>query len=180
MTETQPQPISLSETELKEIKLKATETKRLLEYAFHNASAEQLSELEPSLTDIRVQLKLCELISAVRTGLKKSRSLGTWLPRGNIEQIVRACSNQRYEALAIESILNKHGGINGLLVFHLGVKDQTTLFTTVDALPTEMKEDLAKQCGKEKINMYVAQWISSYDTSKSTIVFLAPQQTFYD
>jgi hypothetical protein len=169
MTETQPQPISLSETELKEIKLKATETKRLLEYAFHNASAEQLSELEPSLKDIRVQLKLCELISA-----------GTWLPRGNIEQIVRACSNQRYEALAIESILNKHGGINGLLVFHLGVKDQTTLFTTVDALPTEMKEDLAKQCGKEKINMYVAQWISSYDTSKSTIVFLAPQQTFYD
>jgi len=69
MTKTQPQPISLSETEpkeakpketelketeVKEIKLKVTETKRLLEYAFYNASAEQLSELELSLKDICV------------------------------------------------------------------------------------------------------------------------------
>jgi hypothetical protein len=180
MTATQPQSISLSEADIKDTCSHATETKRLLLHAFDNASAEQQSELEPNLKDLQSVLTLYELISAIRMGLKKTKSLDMWFPKGHIEQIVRACCNQRYREHDIECILYEHGDINGLLVFHLGTKSQTTLFPKTYALPREMIVGLAKQCKKEVINKVIPGWITRYDRTKSTIAFFVPQQTFCD
>ena len=122
-------------------------------------------------------LTLFEVICAVRKGLKRTKSI-TWIPRGHIKEIIRACCNQRYEEHDIESILYKHGDIKGLLVFHLGTMGQTTLFPKTRALPIEMIEDLAKRCAKEEINSAVLEWIEKYDRSKSTISFFVPKKTF--
>jgi len=174
MTSAQPQSISLSEAEIKETCDHTAKTKRLLLHAFYNASAEQKSDLEPNLKDLQDLLTLYEVISDVRKGLNKTKS--TWVPRGHIAEIVRACCNQRYEEHDIESIFYKHGGINGLLVLHLGAKDHTPVYSKICALSIEMIAELAKQCGKEKINGAVPGWIDDYNRSRSTFAFFSPSR----
>lgn len=174
MAATQPQSISVSEAEIKDTCDHATETKRLLQYAFDNASAEQQSHLVTNLMDLQNLITLYELISAIRKGLKNTKSLNNWLPRGHTAKIVRACCNQQYEENDIEYIFYENGDINGLLVFHLGTKDQTTLFSKTLALPRERIAELAKMCKKEKINSVVPGWIDSYDRTKSTPAFFVP------
>lgn len=66
MTSAQPQSISLSEAEIKDTCDHTAKTKRLLLHAFHNASAEQKSDLEPNLKDLQDLLTLYEVIFDVR------------------------------------------------------------------------------------------------------------------
>jgi hypothetical protein len=182
MTTAQPQPISLSEAEAEKAEITeadienicdhTTETKRLLQDAFHKASADLQSGLEPIIEELQHLLTQYELIFAVRKGLKR-QSLTRWIPRGYITDIIQACCNHLYEERDLESIFYEHGDINGLLVFHLGAKSQTKLFSKADALPTASMADLAKQCKREEINKLVPDWIDTYDRSKSTIAFLA-------
>jgi hypothetical protein len=60
----------------------------------------------------------------------------------------------------------------------LGTKSQTSLFSRICALPTDMITELAKQCKEEEINPVVPDWIKNYDRSKSILFF--PRQIFYD
>jgi hypothetical protein len=174
MTATQPQSISLSDAEFKDTFDHTTETKRLLQHAFDHGSAKQQSDLIPTLMNLQQLITLYELISAIRQGLKNTTSLDNWLPRGHPAKILEACCNQRYLEDDLEYIFYKDGGINGLLVFHLGTKGQTTLFTKTLALPRERIVELAKMCKKEQINALIEKWIGKYKMTKSTTAFFVP------
>jgi hypothetical protein len=157
MTAKQPQSISLSEANVKDTCDHAAKSKGLLLHAFRNGSVEQQSRLAPNIKDLQNLLTLYEIIFSVRKALDETReSLKNWIPKGHIELIVRACCNQQYKEHDVEHIFYNHGDINGLLVFYLGTKGQTTLFPKARALPIEMMVDLAIQCGKEQINSVVS------------------------
>lgn len=69
-----------------------------------------------------------------------------------------------------------NGGINRLLVLHLGTKDHTAIFSIIGVLLIEIIAELAKKYGKEKINAGIAGWINDYNTSKSTFTFFSPSR----
>jgi hypothetical protein len=81
--------------------------------------------------------------------------------------VVQACCNQRYKDHDIERIFHKHGGINAVLVLHLGTRFQNALFGQLYVLSVEMWEKLAKQFREEEINALVKAWIDGYDKSRS-------------
>lgn len=178
MTSTKPQSTSLSEAEIRDTRDHIAKTKDLLLHAFHKASAKQRSELQSNLQVLQDLSMLYQLISGICEGLSKARrssDLKNWLPKGEIVKMVQACCNQRYEDHDIESIFYKHGGVNGLLVFHLGTKDYDGLVGKTLALPKGMIADLAKRCGKEEINAVVPVWIKT-NNQKSTIAFFSPSR----
>ncbi|PMD58867.1 uncharacterized protein K444DRAFT_630531 [Hyaloscypha bicolor E] len=71
MTLVQLQLISLLEAKIKDTCNHTTETKRLLLYAFHNASPEQKSKLERNLKELQDLLILYEIISDIPELAKK-------------------------------------------------------------------------------------------------------------
>jgi hypothetical protein len=162
---------SLSEAEFQGLCDLIAETESSLVRGFRIAAPEQHSRLETKLKDLQNVLALFDLISSFRKALKKEgEKFQAWIPKGHIVHVVRACCDQRYEEHDIEHIFYKYGGINGLLVLHLVTQQQSRLFSTIDALPTNMIADLAEQCGKEGINsIYVPAWIKNFDKSKSIL-----------
>jgi hypothetical protein len=178
---TTEKPPSIPEAELQELCDRIAGTEASLLHGFSNASPGQHTHLETKLKRIQNIGVLYELIGFIRRALKalkESAEIHNWIPRGNIERVVWACCNQRYEKHDLEYIFYEDGDINGLLVLHLGTKSQTSLFSRICALPTDMITELAKQCKEEEINPVVPDWIKNYDRSKSILFF--PRQIFYD
>lgn len=73
----------------------------------------------------------------------------------------------------MEYIFYKHGGFNGLLVFYLGTRFQTSLFAKINILPPDLKQDLAEKSGEEKVpSDLLPAWVDTYDKSSKGIFSL--------
>jgi hypothetical protein len=179
---TTEQPPSISEAELQELCDCIAGTETSLLHGYNTASPDQHAHLEPKLKRLQNIAVLYEVSCSIRRALqalRESREIPkSWVPKGNLEHVVRACCNQRYEKHDLEQIFYENGDIYALLVLHWGTKSQTNLLPKICALPPDMIADLAKQLAKEMINSFVVEWVIEYDRSKSIPFF--PQQTFHD
>jgi hypothetical protein len=165
---TTEQPPSIPEAELQELCNHIAGTEASLLHGFSTASPDQHTHLETKLKRLQHVLVLHEVICFIHKALqalRESREIHNWILKGNIEHVVRACCNQRYEKHDLEYIFYKDGDINGLLVLHWGTRSQTGLFPKICALPTDMITKLAKQYKKEIVNPFVLDWIKDYDRS---------------
>ncbi|KAN0109953.1 hypothetical protein V8E51_006340 [Hyaloscypha variabilis] len=142
-----------------------TNAERSLRLNFRKRTFAERSPLEPKLNALLGAIRLHEIFSYFQRAMEKvDRS---WLPKGRIEQVVRACVNDRYQEGDIERIFYEQGGIAGLLVLQLGTRNQIGLFAQIYALPVELREELARQCGCEEISPVVQAWILSFDRSRT-------------
>jgi len=157
------------ESDFQELRILVTKTKASLQHGFRTDTLERCYRLEPEIQDLQDVIKLRQIFSSFRKPLMQVDK--TWIPKGRIEQIVRACCNQRYREHDIERIFYEHGDINGLLVLHLGTRSQNALFAQLYALPVELREELAKRCKQIDINPLVQAWINCYDKSRGMISF---------
>lgn len=140
-----------------------------LQYGFQNFTSEQRSHVMPKLEELQNAIKPHQIFSLFQKSLKQvDRS---WTPKGQIEKVVQACCDNRYKEEDIEYIFYRHGGINGLLVLHLGSRFQNALFSQIYALPVKLREELATRCGREEINPLIQAWIDNFDKSRSTYRF---------
>ena len=144
-----------------------TNAERSLRLNFRKRTFSELSPLEPKLNALLGAIRLHEIFSSFQKAVEKVDR--TWLPKGRIEQVVRACINGRYQEGDIEQIFYEQGGIAGLLVLQLGTRNQIGLFAQIYALPMELREELARQCGCEEISPFVQIWIGSFDRSRSIV-----------
>lgn len=157
---------SIADANFQELCDVITTTQVLLQYSFHGATVAQRSLLESKLDGLQNTIKLHQIFSSFQKSLQQVDK--SWVPKGRIEQVVSACCNLRYEKHDIERTFYEHGGINGLLVLHLGTRFQNALLAQLYALPVELREELAEQCRAEEINPAVQAWIDNYDKSQST------------
>ncbi|KAE9362887.1 hypothetical protein N431DRAFT_391453 [Stipitochalara longipes BDJ] len=142
-----------------------TNAERSLRINFRKRTFAERSPLGPKLNALLGAIRLHEIFSFFQEALEKvDRS---WLPKGRIEQVVQACINGRYQEGDIERIFYEQGGIAGLLVLQLGTRNHIGLFAQIYALPVELKEELARQCGCEEISPIVQAWILSFGRSRT-------------
>ena len=167
---TEPQPQWMSEPDFQLFYFLIQKANVLLpQCIFRSATSEQLSRLEPQLEELQNGIKLHQIFSSFQKSMKQVDR--TWIPKGRIEQVVRACCDQRYQEQDIERIFYEYGDINGLLVLHLGTRSQNALFAQMYALPVELRQELAKRCRETEISPLVKTWIQCYEKSRGTFPY---------
>jgi hypothetical protein len=80
-----------------------------------------------------------------------------WLPKGNIENVIRACVNRQYDKsdhITIE--FYRYRDIRAVIALYLATKgDNNWVFAQIEALPEEWRKILIDKVKKIRINDYV-------------------------
>lgn len=84
-----------------------------------------------------------------------------WLPRGNIEDVIRACVNGQCDKSDYITIdFYRYGAIHAVIALYLATKgDNNWVFAQIEALPEEWRKILIEEVKKIKINDHVPTWI---------------------
>ncbi|PVH78524.1 hypothetical protein DL98DRAFT_533819 [Cadophora sp. DSE1049] len=149
---------------IKEVNDTIDEASKMIRDFTFTASAEEAVELKNYSSGLRDSIKLLHIIVSFRRSLAETKP--DWIPKGQIEQIIRASHNSQYRDDDIETIFYKHGGPMSLLVLHCGTKNNKSLFAKINALPIEVRADLARLCGKEDINVFIQPWIKKLNLAR--------------
>jgi hypothetical protein len=73
-----------------------------------------------------------------------------WLPRGNIEDVIRACVNKQCDKSDYITIeFHRYGGIHAVIALYLATKgDNNWVFAQIEALPEEWRRLLIEEVKK--------------------------------
>ena len=156
----------MSENDLQELCDLTVQTCTNLRRAVQNTTLQQRSQFNAHLKDLQDAIKLLEISSSFRKSAQEVDQ--NWIPKGIIERVLRACCNERYKDHHIEAIFYQHGDISGLLALYLGTKGKTALFTELEALSLQHKEDLAREFKGCPISPVASAWSASYNRAHST------------
>ena len=118
------------------------EAKKLIRDFTFMASAEEAAEIKEYSSGLRDQIKLLNIIVSFRRSLVVETK-PDWIPKGQIEQMIRASHNAQYRDDDLETTFYKHGGAIILLVLYCGTRNNKSLFGKIYALPIEVRADLA-------------------------------------
>jgi hypothetical protein len=162
---TAPGSYQMPETYFEDLCNLITNTENALRFNLRKRTLRDRSLLEPKLQALQDAIKLHEIFSSFQKVLEKVDI--SWLPKGRIEDVVQACVDRRYKDHDIERIFYERGGISGLLVLHLGTRNQNALFEQIYALSVELRVELAIRCGDGQINPVVQAWVDNFDRSGS-------------
>ncbi|KAH8653938.1 hypothetical protein BGZ60DRAFT_158322 [Tricladium varicosporioides] len=170
MTPEQSQITSSSPADFQSLCWLITTAQSTLLSHFPIVSPSQLDILRPGLEQFSLILKLHYVYSSFQQSVKQLDK--SWIPKGRIEQVIRACCDGRYRDHDIERLFYVQGGINGVLVLHLGTRFQNAMFAQIYSLPLELVEELARKCGTEEISPFVRAWIEGFDKSRGEFLFI--------
>jgi hypothetical protein len=92
----------------------------------------------------------------------------TWIPSGNIENVIRACVNGQCEKSDITIDFYRHGGVRAVIALYLGTRDYNWVFAQIEALSEEWRKNLIDEVKRIKVNDLVPAWIGTCDRSPST------------
>jgi hypothetical protein len=103
-----------------------------------------------------------------------------WLPKGNIEDVIRACVNGQCDKSDYITIdFYRYGDIHAVIALYLATKgDNNWVFAQIEALPEEWRKILIEEIKKIRINDHIPTWICtcikspSITSSLSSIVLL--------
>lgn len=146
------------------------EATRKISEASSTASAEEAVELKRHSLELYDSIKVLHLIVSIRDALRETKD--DWIPKGQIEQIIRASHNSQYREDDIETIFYQNGGATSLLVLYCVTRNHKSIFAQINALSVEARAELAELCGREKINDFIAPWINKLDYTRGTLHYL--------
>ena len=153
---------------LNEVKNTIDEATKMIQDFTFMATAEEAVEIKKYSSSLRDHLKLRNIIVLFRRSLVVE-SKPDWIPKGQIEQIIRASHNTQYGDDDLETTFYKHGGAMSLLVLYCGTRNNESLFGKIYALPIEVRTDLARLCGKEEINVFIQRRIAKLKLARGTL-----------
>ncbi|KAH7400292.1 hypothetical protein BKA64DRAFT_642448 [Cadophora sp. MPI-SDFR-AT-0126] len=150
------------------------EASKVIQNFVLTASVEEAGELEEYSYTLYDSIKVLHLIDSIRKALAETKP--DWIPKGQIELIVRACYNSQYRDDDIETVFYKHGGPMSLLVLYCGTRNSRAIFAKIYALSIEAREHLARLCGKEYINDFIPPWMNKLNYARELSNSAEPSQ----
>lgn len=143
---------------------------QVLRQAVHDAERpqNQLQPFFPEIKNLQNEISLQQLRFHFYSALKLTKK--DWIPKGNIENVVRACVNGQCEKSDITIDFYRHGGIHAVIALYLATKDYNWLFAQIEALPEEWRKLLIEEVKTIKINDLTPAWIGTCDRSPSTLL----------
>jgi hypothetical protein len=132
----------------------------------------------PPIESLENEISLQQLRVHFYNALESTKK--NWLPKGNIENVIRACVNEQCDKSDyITTDFYRFGGIHAVIALYLATKgDNNWVFAQIEALPEEWRNILIEEVKKIRINDHVPTWIRtcikspSITSSLSSIVLL--------
>jgi len=141
-------------------------TQLTLRNGLPEVTTQQVAQLQDSLAKLQDTIRLYQIMHSFYLSITEVRS--SWIPKGHIEDIIKAASAHQYKPTDLETIFFDHGGIESLLVLFLSAKDTTSVLTQVAELSKQHQEDLARKFRGIEINPATSEWIQRYDRTSMT------------
>lgn len=121
----------------------------------------------PPIESLENEISLQQLRVHFYNALESTKK--NWLPRGNIEDVIRACVNgqcDKFDYITID--FYRYGGIHAVIVLYLATKDDNNwVFAQIEALSEEWRKILIEEVQKIRINDHVPTWIHTCNRSPS-------------
>ncbi|CZT07740.1 uncharacterized protein RCO7_11232 [Rhynchosporium graminicola] len=113
----------------------------------------------PPIEKLENEISLQQLRVHFYNALESTKK--NWLPKGNIEDVIRACVNgqcDKSDHITIE--FYHYGDIHAVIALYLATKgDNNWVFAQIEALPEEWRIILIEEVKKIEINDHVPTWI---------------------
>ncbi|KAH6698223.1 hypothetical protein BKA61DRAFT_244809 [Leptodontidium sp. MPI-SDFR-AT-0119] len=121
----------------------------------------------PPIESLENEISLQQLRVHFYNALESTKK--NWLPKGNIEDVIRACVNgqcDKSDHITIE--FYRYGDIHAVIALYLATKgDNNWVFAQIEALPEEWRKILIGEVKKIRINDHVSTWIRTCIRSPS-------------
>jgi hypothetical protein len=121
----------------------------------------------PPVENLENEISLQQLRVHFYNALESTKK--NWLPKGNIEGVIRACVNgqcDKSDYITIE--FYRCGGIHAVIVLYLATKgDNNWVFAQIEALPEEWRKILIEEVKTIEVNGHVPVWIRTCSRSPS-------------
>jgi hypothetical protein len=127
---------------------------------------DQLQPFFPDIHSLQNEIGVQQLRFHFYSALKLTKK--TWIPSGNIENVIRACVNRQCEKSDITIDFYRHGGVRAVIALYLATKDYNWVFAQIEALSEEWRKILIDEVKRIKVNDLIPAWIGTCDRSPST------------
>jgi hypothetical protein len=126
---------------------------------------DQLRHFFPDIHSLQNEISMQQLRFHFYSALKSTKK--TWIPSGNIENVIRACANGQCEKSDITIDFYRYGGVRAVIALYLATKDYNWVFAQIEALSEKWRKILIYEVKKIKVNDLVPAWIGTCDRSPS-------------
>jgi len=137
---------------------------------------DQLQPFFPDINNLQNEISVQQLRFHFYSALKLTKK--NWIPKGNIENVIRACVNGQCEKSDITIDFYRHGGIRAVIALYLSTKDYNWVFAQIEALSEEWRKILIEEVKRIRVNDLIPAWIGTCDRSPS-IPILFPTWMLY-
>ncbi|KAH8586147.1 hypothetical protein B0O99DRAFT_645274 [Bisporella sp. PMI_857] len=117
----------------------------------------------PDIRNLQNEINLQQLRFHFYSALKLTKK--SWIPKKNIENVIRACVNRQCEKSDITIDFYRHEGICAVIALYLATKDYNWVFAQLKALSEKWRKILIEKVKRIKVNDLISAWIGSCNRS---------------